>query len=41
MHSELANVDSKIEAEMRTQLPKSPLEEINDLKKVVRKSDAS
>ena len=34
--NELANVDPKMEAEMRAQLQKSILEEINDLKKAVR-----
>ena len=37
----LANVDCKMEAETRAQLQKSILEEINNLKKVVSKSNAS
>ena len=39
--NELANVDHKMEVKTRTQLQKSLLEKINDLKKAVRKSDAS
>ena len=33
--NELANVDCKMEAETKTQLQKSLLEEINDLKKAI------
>ena len=39
--NKLANVDCKMEAETRTQLQKSLLDEINNLKKAVRKSDTS
>ena len=35
VHNELANIDCKMEAETRTQLQKSLLQEINDLKKAV------
>ena len=37
----LSKVDRKMEAETRTQLQKSLLNEIDDLKKAVRKSNAS
>ena len=39
--NKLANIDCKMEAETRTQLQNSLLDQINDLKKAVRKSDAS
>ena len=39
--NKLTNIDHKMEAETRTQLQNSLLEEINDLKKAVRKSNAS
>ena len=39
--NELANLDRKMEVETRTQLQKSLWEEINDLKKKLRKRDAS
>ena len=39
--SDLSIVDYKMEAETRTQLQKSVLNEVNNLKKAVRKSDAS
>ena len=38
---DLCKVDHKMEAEARTQLQKSLLNEINDLKKAVKKSKAS
>ena len=37
----LANVDHMMEAETRAELQKNILEEISDLKKAIRKSDAS
>ena len=39
--NELANVDGKMEATIRSQLQKSQWEEINNLKKELRKRDAS
>ena len=38
---ELANVDYKMETETRSQFQENLLEKINDLKKAVRKSEAS
>ena len=39
--NDLSNVDHKMEAETIAQLQKNIQEEINDLKKAVRKSNAS
>ena len=39
--NELSNVDHKMEAETRTQLQKNLLEEINEIKKELRKNDFS
>ena len=39
--NDLSNVDCKMEVEIRSQLQKSQQEEINDLKKELRKRDAS
>ena len=39
--NELANVDCKMETKTRTQLQKNSLEEINEIKKILRTRDAS